>query len=62
MSAVDIVVAVAGCGVSALVVIAMILITPRGLVDLREEANNSSPTDVPRVEVSERLERVHTDR
>jgi len=62
MSAVDIVVAVAGCGVSALVVIAMILITPRGLVDLREEANNSSRTDVPRVEVSERLERVHTDR
>jgi hypothetical protein len=62
MSAVDIVVAVAGCGVSALVVIAMILITPRGLVDLREEAKNSSRTDVPRVEVSERLERVHTSR
>jgi hypothetical protein len=62
MSGVDILVAVAGCGVSALVVIAMILITPRGLVDLRAEANDSSFADVPEVEASGRLERVRTDR
>ena len=58
MSALEILVAVAGCGVTALVVVAMILITPRGVVDLRAKARDAQRADVRQAEAPERAERV----
>jgi hypothetical protein len=54
MSTLDIFVAVAGCGVTVLVVVAMVLITPRGVVDLRAQASDAEASDVREAEAPER--------
>jgi|tagenome__1003787_1003787.scaffolds.fasta_scaffold20373256_3 hypothetical protein len=55
MSALDIFVGIAGCGVTALVVVAMVLITPRGVVDLRAQASDAEAPDVREAEAPERM-------
>jgi hypothetical protein len=60
VSSLEILVAVAGCGVTALVVVAMILLTPRGVVDLRAEAINTQRPDVRQAEAPVRAARVPT--
>jgi hypothetical protein len=60
VSTLEILVAVAGCGVTALVVVAMILITPRGAVDLRAQATDAQSSDVRRAGAPERTARVPT--
>jgi hypothetical protein len=58
MSALEVLVGVAGCGVTILVVVAMVLITPRGAVDLRAQAADAQAPDARRAEASERTARV----
>ena len=48
MSALEVLVAVAGSGVTVLVVAAMILITPRGQVDLDEHPNDPQGSNLSR--------------
>lgn len=48
MSALEVLVGVAGLAVTALVVAAMILITPRGQVDLHEEATDPQGSNLSR--------------
>lgn len=48
MTALDILVAVAGLVATTLVVVGMILITPRGAVDLHGEASDGQGTDLSR--------------
>jgi len=58
VSALQLLIAVAGCGVTGLVVVAMILITPRGVVDLRAKATESHSPDVGQAEARQGAERV----
>jgi hypothetical protein len=58
VSALEVLVAAAGCGVTCLVVAAMILITPRGVVDLRAQATDSQSPDVRQAEAPEGSSRV----
>ena len=48
MTALDILVAVAGLVATTLVVVGMILITPRGAIDLHSEATDAQGTDLSR--------------
>jgi hypothetical protein len=52
MTALDILIAVAGGAATALVVIGMILITPRGQVNLHGEATDAQGTDLSRADVN----------
>jgi hypothetical protein len=52
MTALDILMALTGLAATTLVVIGMILITPRGQVDLHNEATDSQGTDLSRADVN----------
>jgi len=51
MTALDVLMAVAGLVATALVVVGMILITPRGEVDLHGDATDAQGTDLSRADV-----------
>jgi hypothetical protein len=51
MSALDVLVAVAGLVATTLVVVGMILVTPRGTVDVHGEATDAQGTDLSRAAV-----------
>jgi hypothetical protein len=58
MTALELMVAAAGCGVTALVVVGMILITPRGVVDRRAKANDAQSRKADQAATAERAGRV----
>ena len=58
MSGLEVVVGIAGLAVTVLVVAAMILITPRGQVDLHEDATDPQGSDLSRAEAPDRPARV----
>jgi hypothetical protein len=50
MSSLDILLAIAGFGATALVVAGMILLTPRGEVDVHDDATNSQGAQLSRAD------------
>jgi hypothetical protein len=56
MTALDVLLAVAGCAVTALVVAAMILMTPRGEVDLYGDASDPQGSELSRADAEERAD------
>lgn len=60
MSGLEVLVAFAGLAVTVLVVAAMILITPRGQVDLHEEAPDPQGSSLSRAEAPARQTEVPT--
>jgi hypothetical protein len=62
MSGLEVLVGVAGFGVTLLVVAAMILITPQGQVDVHEEAADPMGSDLSRATAPDRPARVTTRR
>lgn len=50
VSAVDVLLAVAGCAVTALTIVGMVLITPRGGVDLSADERESQGADLSRAD------------
>ena len=50
MTGLEVLLAVAGVAVTVLVVAAMILITPRGLVDVNEDATDRQGSDLSRAD------------
>jgi hypothetical protein len=58
MSGLEVLVGIAGLGVTVLVVAAMILITPRGQVDMHGQATDPQGSDLSRAASAERPVRV----
>jgi hypothetical protein len=56
MTSLDVLLAVAGFAVTALVVAAMILMTPRGEVDLYGDATDTQGSELSRAEAEERVD------
>jgi hypothetical protein len=60
MTALELIVATVGCGVTALVVVGMILLTPRGVVDRRAKATAARNPKADKAATAERAARVPT--
>ena len=62
MSGLELLVGIAGFGVTVLVVVAMILITPRGQVDLHGQVTDPQGSDLSRPATPDRSPRAVTHR